>query len=490
MGEKALPQIGPEPPPDDLPPGFGFEFDPAVARFDGGAVVVGGVPERVVRLTARARRVLERDAGPVPADTATTRAVRQLLDAGILHPRPVPGGFGATDVTIVVPVHDREKALERVLSGLGTGSPIVVADDESTDGSADVAASSGAAVVRRSERGGPAAARNSGLEVVQTPLVAFVDSDCRLPDGWLEPLLAHFTDPTVAVVAPRVVGDVTEREDPFATYETVRSPQDLGRHAGYVRPGARVSFLPAAVMVARADVVRGFGGFDEALEVGEDVDFVWRLVAAGWRVRYEPGVVAFHEARPDLRRFLRRRVDYGTSAAALHRRHPGDVAPIGISPWSIAVWGAALCGLPRTALALAGATIVRLAAKLRGRVSQQFGVAWRVAGRGHAGAVRILAYTMVRTWLPLAVIVMVCFRRTRPALGSLIVLAPLAEWLERRPPLDPVRYSVLHLADDAAYCAGVWIGCLRHQTAGPLLPRLFRPVPMAAGRTGSIDGDA
>ena len=483
MAEKALPRP-PSPAGESLPAGFGVVPDVRMRAFDGGATIVGGVPERLVRLGPRAGRILDglMAADPAPvSDGIAAALVRPLLDAGLLHPRPGPSRLTPLDVTVVVPVHDRVASLPVALGGLGPVGRVVVVDDASADGSGAAAREAGAAVVRRVVRGGPAAARNTGLESVDTPLVAFVDSDCRLPAGWLEGLLGHFNDPTVAVVAPRVVGDVAERRDPLAAYEAERSPQDLGRLPGYVRPGARVSFLPAAVMVARTEVVRGFGGFDEDLEVGEDVDLVWRLAREGWRVRYEPAVVAFHDARPDLGRFLGRRVDYGTSAAALHIRHPGKVAPIGVSSWSVAVWGSVLAGRPVVAAATAGATIARLAARLRGRVGTPGRVAWLIAGRGHAGAARVLASAIARTWLPAALLAMVVSRRSRRPLGAFLLVAPVVEWLERRPPLDPASYTALHLLDDAAYCCGVWIGCIRHRTVGPLVPRLYRPEPLLSG---------
>ena len=46
------------------------------------------------------------------------------------------------------------------------------------------------------------------------------------------------------------------------------------------------------------------------------------------------------------------------------------------------------------------------------------------------------------------------------------------DWWERRPALDPIRYGALRVLDDAAYCAGLWVGCLVEGTVGPLLPDL------------------
>ena len=47
---------------------------------------------------------------------------------------------------------------------------------------------------------------------------------------------------------------------------------------------------------------------------------------------------------------------------------------------------------------------------------------------------------------------------------------PLVEWWRRRPGLDPVRWSLASIADDVAYGAGVWAGCLRARSFGPLVP--------------------
>jgi peptidoglycan/LPS O-acetylase OafA/YrhL len=64
------------------------------------------------------------------------------------------------------------------------------------------------------------------------------------------------------------------------------------------------------------------------------------------------------------------------------------------------------------------------------------------------------------------------WRRRRGVLACtvLVALPPLVEWVQRRPRLDPVRWSLASLVDDMAYGAGVWSGCLRWRSLGPLLP--------------------
>jgi hypothetical protein len=61
-------------------------------------------------------------------------------------------------------------------------------------------------------------------------------------------------------------------------------------------------------------------------------------------------------------------------------------------------------------------------------------------------------------------------RGRRLAAASLLLGPPLNSWLTRRPALDPVRFTLGHLADDLAYGAGVWTGAVREHTAVPIRP--------------------
>src|SRR5699024_4575138 len=93
-------------------------------------------------------------------------------------------------------------------------------------------------------------------------LVAFLDSDTVPRGDWLEVLAAHFSDPAVALAAPRIAA--LDTGDPavaaggggilgtgLARYEEVRSSLDLGPVPGPVVPGAPVSYVPSAAIVVR-----------------------------------------------------------------------------------------------------------------------------------------------------------------------------------------------------------------------------------------------
>jgi len=460
-----------------LPGGFRVVLDPGSRRLDGGRTLLGGAPLRLLRLSGAGSRLLDRllDGATVAEAAASGRGdagllARRLVDAGVVHPRP-PAVRDPGPVAAVVPVRDRAALVGRTIAALGGMSEVVAVDDGSRDGSAAVARDAGARVVRRAVPGGPAAARNAGLAVTTAPLVAFVDSDCVPEPGWLEPLLAHFADPMVAAVAPRIGGRRAAAGRPFERYESVRAPEDRGPVEGPVRPRGRIAYVPTAALLARRAALVAVGGFDEALRFGEDVDLVWRLVDAGWTVRYEPAARVRHDHRRTLGPLLARRLAYGTSAAPLARRHGRRLAPLQVSAWTALAWALAGLGHPAAGGAVAAATTAQAARGLS-RLEHPWREAARVTGVGHWRAGRLVADAVVRTWLPLAAAAAVGNRRARLVLLACVGTAGLADWRERRPALDPLRYVGLRLLEDAAYCTGVWLGCARHRTLAPLVPDL------------------
>jgi mycofactocin glycosyltransferase len=468
-----------------LPAGFGIAFDPET-QFVGSEVLFGGSPPRLLRLSAAGMRALgELRGGPVgSADSG--RLARRLTDTGLAHSRP-PALRRPAEVTVVIPVRDRAAGLDCCLSALGTCYPAIVVDDGSADPAAiaSVTQRHGARLVRRPVSGGPGPARNDGLARVATPLVAFLDSDCAVDQGWIAQLAAHFADPMVGAVAPRV-RPVTG-SSAVGRYLAARAPIDLGPREARVVPLTRLSYVPTAALLIRTDAIPA-GGFDPGLRYGEDVDLIWRMIAAGWRVRYDPGAEVFHTEPDRWRHVLARRLRYGSSAAPLARRHPGQVPPLILQAWPAAATAALLAGRPLVALAAYGAGTGQLVRLLRGWGVPATGVlrpmagsvqqAWLGVGQWSAQyALPAVAAGIVwpggRTW------------RTRTgrrlALASLLAGPPVAAWIRSRPRLDPVRFTLGYLADEAAYGAGVYRGAAAERLAAPLLPRIaWRPLPKAA----------
>jgi hypothetical protein len=60
------------------------------------------------------------------------------------------------------------------------------------------------------------------------------------------------------------------------------------------------------------------------------------------------------------------------------------------------------------------------------------------------------------------------------ALCAAAIVPALAEWWDQRPRLDPVRFTLLRIVDDAAYGAGVWKSVVRERNVRTLLPTITR----------------
>jgi mycofactocin system glycosyltransferase len=452
---------------------FGLSVDPATLSWQEGRVRMGGSPLRLLRLPARAVALVSGwdDGGRIGDNPAEQRLARRLVASGAFHPRPGPATFSPADVTVVIPVQNRPAALEHLLRTLG-GLARIVVDDGSIDAELNrkIATQAGARFIALPVNAGPSAARNAGLVAAMTPLVAFVDSDCTPSEDWLVPLLGHFDDPLVAAVAPRVTSAPATSANALSRYEAVRSSLDRGPREGTVRPQSRIPYVPSAALVVRRDVAAD-PFFDPTLRGGEDVDLVWRLVEAGWVVRYVPTSTVAHQGPATAGSFFRRRSFYGTSAGPLARRHPASLAPLQTSVWTAAVWGLAAARRPILASLTLGVSVLLLAHRLRGLIDQPIRVALTIAGGGAVKSALPALSGLTRAWSP-ALVVGLFFRRTR-RVAALALLAPsIYDEMSNPGHLDPVRYTALHVADDIAYGAGVWRGCAAASTVRPLLPQI------------------
>lgn len=472
-----------------------YSLDPSVRRVGEGRVLIGGSPLKLFGITDRGAQLIDSiERGEVVENSPAANAlVNRLLDAGALHPDFVTSEFDAdssasplaTQITLIVPAFDSSAAtLDRLVAQISLGTDpgivaVIIVDDGSRPPISEV---TGATVVRRSTNGGPAAARSTGLEHVATPLVAFVDTDVELAPNWLRPLLAHFADPRVALVAPRVAS--VEGTTVLARYEMLHSPLDLGSVPARVRAGTRVSYVPTAAVVCRVIALRDVGGFDDSMRVGEDVDLAWRLDETGWRVRYEPAVTVTHRPRTSFAAWAKQRRDYGTSAAPLATRHPGSLAPVRVSGWSAATWFAIAAGWPIVGGIIAAVTTAMLSRKLR-NIPDGKREALRLAGLGHLFAGRSLASALTRAWWPLATIAALVSRRARRAVLIAAIAPATIDWIRLRPQIDPLRYIGLRLLDDMSYGIGLAHGAVQARSIQTYIPD-FTSWPRAKSTRGEI----
>lgn len=459
-----------------LPHGFAVTLDSRVRRLDGGTALLGGSPTRLLRLKPAATVLLATPTLRV-RDGLTAALARRLLDAGVAHPRPSRGP-GPAEVTIVIPVRDNAPGVQRLLDALEPVGPVVVVDDGSRDPEPlhALAREHGARLLRHPVSRGPAAARNTGLTAVRTPFVSFLDSDVVPRPGWLPTLLAHLSDPAVALAAPRIVA-LPGARGWIARYETACSSLDLGPREAAVVPRSRVAYVPSAAMVLRVAAVSD-RCFDESMAVAEDVELCWWLAEQGWRMRYEPAAQVAHQHRSDLRKWLARKAFYGTGAAPLAARHPGQVPPVLMAPWMVTGCALASTGTPLGLLgaaALGAASTLRLARRLSG-LRHPYRTAAGLSVHGLVVGLAQLPSAACRSYWPVAVLAALVLPRTRRALLGGAVVEGVLDWARHRDGggLDPLRHLLAKRLDDLAYGAGLWWGAIRGRSSAALRPAFSR----------------
>ena len=170
------------------------------------------------------------------------------------------------EVSVIIPVYNGEGYLQQCLDSIPRDLDVEVwlIDDGSTDGSLQIGAAAGVRCLEAAGPSqGPAAARNRGLQVAQSPYLAFLDSDDWWPEGSLQERLRVLKEhPGLGVVQ----GLIETRE---------HGP--LPKAVAERRLEAPTYNVNLGACLFRRDVLERVGPFDETLRFGEDTDCFMRL---------------------------------------------------------------------------------------------------------------------------------------------------------------------------------------------------------------------
>jgi glycosyltransferase involved in cell wall biosynthesis len=167
-------------------------------------------------------------------------------------------------ISIIIPAYNEEallaetlRALREAADSLGDPYEIIVVDDGSTDGTAEIARAHGARVVAVHFRQ-IGAARNAGAKVAQGDLFVFVDADTLVPPEVLRGAVA-------AVRAGAVAGGAGARQD---SNDPPWGPRVFAVAGWLMR---MMGWAAGCFMFVRADVFHGVGGFDERYFASEEI---------------------------------------------------------------------------------------------------------------------------------------------------------------------------------------------------------------------------
>jgi len=229
-------------------------------------------------------------------------------------------------------------------------SEVIVVDDDSADGSAEMAGEFGARVLHTPGRLGPGGARNLGAEAARSEVLLFVDADVVIHEGAVTRVADAFVDPEVTAVFGSY--DDRPRERNFASLY-----MNLRHHHVHQRSGGEASTFWAGLGAVRRRTFHEAGGFDaERYPVPsiEDIELGYRLRERGGLILLLPELQGTHLKRWTLADVVR--TDVGRRAlpwADLLLERPGAPGALNVTgrERGAAVLAWALAG----SLALAGA---------------------------------------------------------------------------------------------------------------------------------------
>lgn len=215
-----------------------------------------------------------------------------------------------TGVTVIVPTWNRRDLLERLLQGLYLQTApieeVLVIDNGSEDGSAEVAERAGARVIQMGSNQGFSRAVNRGIQESRTEWLAIVNNDVEPAPDWLEKLVCAMRQPNVWFATGKVLS-ASQPDLIDGTYDLVSRGACAWRAGAQRKDGpawntARsIQFTPFTAALFRAELFRRVGLLDESfVSYLEDVNFGLRCALEGLKGVYVPDAIARHQGSATL----------------------------------------------------------------------------------------------------------------------------------------------------------------------------------------------
>ena len=241
--------------------------------------------------------------------------------------------------SIIVPVYNRPDEVDELLESLSNQThrdfEVIIVEDGSVKTCKDVCdkyADILALHYYAKENSGPGQSRNYGAERANGEYMIILDSDVVLPKGYVEAI-----DKTLSSAKE----EIAAFGGPDASHPSFTPVQKAISYSmtsffttGGIRGGkAKLDkFYPRSFnMGIRRDVYLQLGGFTK-MRFGEDIDFSYRIVEAGYRPRLFPEAWVWHKRRTDFKKFFRQVYNSGIARINLEKRHPGTMKLVHLLP--------------------------------------------------------------------------------------------------------------------------------------------------------------
>lgn len=232
--------------------------------------------------------------------------------------------------SIIIPVYNRPDEVDELLQSLTSQTEkdfevIVVEDGSSVPcwKTVEKYVSSLSIAYYSKENGGPGPARNFGAEKANGEYLIILDSDCVLPETYMENVKKELLD-----CKCDAFGGPDKASESFSDIQKAISfSMTSFLTTGGIRGGKKKldKFYPRSFnMGIRADLYRKLGGFS-SMRYGEDIDLSIRIFESGATCRLFPEAWVWHKRRSTFRSFFKQVHHSGEARIELEKRHPGSL---------------------------------------------------------------------------------------------------------------------------------------------------------------------
>lgn len=230
--------------------------------------------------------------------------------------------MGEMSVSIIIPTFNGARRIRPCLESLlrqkdGRTVEILVVDDGSKDNTAEVVKSYSGIRLLAQENAGPAAARNYGAREAAGDLILFTDDDCEPAPGWLDAMLAPFSDAEIVGVK----GAYRTRQKPLVARFVQAEYDDRYRLMARTRD---IDFIDTYSAGFRRSRFLEMGGYDTDFPVAcaEDIELSYRMSAKGWKMRFAPHAIVYHQHPDSLVRYLKKKFKFAFWRVLAVRKNP------------------------------------------------------------------------------------------------------------------------------------------------------------------------
>ena len=180
------------------------------------------------------------------------------------------------------------------------------------------------------ENSGPGQSRNYGAERASGDYLLILDSDVVLHEGYIQAVEDSLKEtPTEAFGGPDAAHPSFTPVQKAISYSMTSFFTTGGIRGGKTKLD---KFYPRSFnMGIRRDVYLQLRGFSK-MRFGEDIDFSYRIVEAGYQPRLFPEAWVWHKRRTDFRKFFRQVYNSGIARINLEKRHPGTMKLVHLLP--------------------------------------------------------------------------------------------------------------------------------------------------------------